>query len=78
MEAHRESLGVPVMAGVGAASDFLAGRVKQAPGWMRENGLERLFRLATEPRRLWRRHLVLGSRFAGQVLLEVLRARKYD
>lgn len=72
---HRERLGVPVMAGVGAAFDFLAGTARQAPSWMRENGLEWLFRLANEPRRLWRRYLVLGSRFACEVLLELLRMR---
>ncbi len=75
---HRDRLGVPVMAGVGAAFDFVAGRVKQAPGWMQENGLEWLFRLAHEPRRLWRRYLVLGSRFAFEVLLELLGARRFD
>ena len=73
---HRERLGVPVLAGVGAAFDFIAGTVKQAPGWMRENGLEWLFRLIQEPRRLWRRYLVLGPRFAGAVLLELLGDKK--
>ena len=75
---HRERLGVPVMAGVGAAFDFLAGTARQAPPWMREHGLEWLFRLTQEPRRLWRRYLVLGSRFACGVLLELLSNRKYD
>lgn len=78
MYEHRDPLGVPVMAGVGAAFDFVAGKVKQAPSWMQENGLEWLFRLAHEPRRLWRRYLVLGSRFACEVLLELLGARKFD
>ena len=49
---HRARLSVPVMAGVGAAFDFLAGTAKQAPAWMQENGLEWLFRLSHEPRRL--------------------------
>ena len=69
---HRARLGVPVMAGVGAAFDFIAGTVRQAPVWMQENGVEWLFRLTQEPRRLWRRYLVLGSRFACEVLLELL------
>jgi N-acetylglucosaminyldiphosphoundecaprenol N-acetyl-beta-D-mannosaminyltransferase len=73
MYEHRERLGVPVMAGVGAAFDFLAGTVKQAPAWMRENGLEWCYRLAQEPRRLANRYLVLGSRFACSVLLETLK-----
>ena len=78
MYGHRARLGVPVMAGVGAAFDFLAGTVKQAPGYMRENGLEWLFRLANEPRRLWRRYLGLGPRFAWNVVLEVLGVKKFD
>src|SRR3989304_4322525 len=47
----------PVMLGVGAAFDFLAGTKPWAPRWMQQAGLEWLFRLATEPRRLWRRYL---------------------
>jgi N-acetylglucosaminyldiphosphoundecaprenol N-acetyl-beta-D-mannosaminyltransferase len=73
---HLERLGVPVMAGVGAAFDFIAGTVRQAPVWMQENGVEWLFRLTQEPRRLWRRYLVLGSRFACEVLLELLGDKK--
>ena len=58
---HRDQLRVPVLVGVGAAFDFHTGRTMQAPTWMRENGLEWLFRLIQEPRRLWRRYLVYGS-----------------
>jgi N-acetylglucosaminyldiphosphoundecaprenol N-acetyl-beta-D-mannosaminyltransferase len=47
---------------VGAALDFLSGRVERAPHWMREAGLEWLYRLVTEPARLWRRYLVTGPR----------------
>ena len=56
MEAHLGRLTVPVMVGVGAAFDFLSGRKRQAPRWMQRTGLEWLFRLATEPRRLWPRY----------------------
>ncbi len=52
-----------VMLGVGAAFDFLAGTKPQAPRWMMRAGLEWLFRLATEPRRLWRRYLLNNPRF---------------
>ena len=52
------------MLGVGAAFDFLAGTKAQAPKWMRAAGLEWAFRLATEPRRLWRRYLRHNPRFA--------------
>ena len=60
---HRDKLNVPVMVGVGAAFDFLSGTKLQAPRWIREHGFEWLFRLMTEPKRLWRRYLVNGSLF---------------
>ncbi len=56
MAEFRERLRAPVLIGVGAAFDFLAGVKPQAPRWMQRAGLEWLFRLATEPRRLWRRY----------------------
>jgi N-acetylglucosaminyldiphosphoundecaprenol N-acetyl-beta-D-mannosaminyltransferase len=75
---HRDRLEVPVMVGVGAAFDFHTERVPQAPEWMRENGLEWLFRLLHEPRRLWKRYLVFGSEFAFCVLLELAGLKKFD
>ncbi|HEY3861971.1 MAG TPA: WecB/TagA/CpsF family glycosyltransferase [Verrucomicrobiae bacterium] len=73
MAMHYRELGVPVVAGVGATIDFLAGRVKRAPEWMRHAGLEWVFRLACEPRRLFRRYMkdlwVFGWRIAAQWLL---------
>ncbi|MGH9870465.1 MAG: WecB/TagA/CpsF family glycosyltransferase [Candidatus Polarisedimenticolia bacterium] len=51
-------LNVPVMAGVGAAVDFLSGTKPRAPRWLQRAGLEWLFRLVTEPRRLWKRYLI--------------------
>ncbi len=53
MSDHAARLRVPALVGVGAAFDFFTGRVRQAPRWMREHGLEWLFRLGAEPRRLW-------------------------
>ena len=58
MAEHRDRLGGAVMIGVGAAFDFHAGRVKQAPSWMQRAGLEWFFRLLMEPRRLWRRYIL--------------------
>ena len=52
-----------VFVAVGAAFDFLAGTKRQAPRWMQRNGLEWTFRLATEPRRLWKRYLFGNARF---------------
>lgn len=73
MHEHRHKVNVPVMVGVGAAFDFLAGTKPQAPEWVRDNGFEWLFRLACEPRRLWRRYLVDGSQFACQATGELIR-----
>ena len=64
-----------VMLGVGAAFDFLAGTKPQAPRWMQHSGLEWLFRMATEPRRLWRRYLRHNPRFAVRAVAQILRAR---
>jgi N-acetylglucosaminyldiphosphoundecaprenol N-acetyl-beta-D-mannosaminyltransferase len=58
MYEHRHKLKVPLMVGVGAAFDLNSGNVPRAPIWMRDNGLEWLFRLAAEPRRLWKRYLI--------------------
>jgi len=74
MAAHRH-LAVPVMVGVGAAFDLITGRVRQAPAWMQEHGLEWLFRLTQEPRRLWRRYL-LGIPKFGWALLREAAGRK--
>jgi N-acetylglucosaminyldiphosphoundecaprenol N-acetyl-beta-D-mannosaminyltransferase len=56
-------LEAPVLIGVGAAFDFLAGTKRQAPLWMQQSGLEWFFRLCTEPRRLWRRYLRIVPSF---------------
>ena len=56
-------LDVPIMIGVGAAFDYLAGSKPHAPTYLRHVGLEWLFRLAVEPRRLWRRYLLGNSTF---------------
>jgi N-acetylglucosaminyldiphosphoundecaprenol N-acetyl-beta-D-mannosaminyltransferase len=62
MAAHRDALSCPLV-GVGAAFDFLAGAKPQAPPLLQGAGLEWLFRLACEPRRLWRRYLIGNARF---------------
>ena len=55
---YGREVGVPVMIGVGGTLDFIAGTTKRAPMWMQRLGLEWLFRLLREPRRLWRRYVV--------------------
>ncbi len=74
MAEHRGRVAA-VMLGVGAAFDFLAGTKPQAPRWMQSSGLEWLFRLATEPRRLWRRYLGQNPRFAALAVAQVLREK---
>jgi N-acetylglucosaminyldiphosphoundecaprenol N-acetyl-beta-D-mannosaminyltransferase len=62
MAAHRDRIDA-VMMGVGAAFDFYAGNLKESPRWLSNIGLEWLFRLVMEPRRLWRRYVILNPRF---------------
>jgi N-acetylglucosaminyldiphosphoundecaprenol N-acetyl-beta-D-mannosaminyltransferase len=66
-----------VMLGVGAAFDFHAGRVRQAPVWMQRAGLEWLFRLVQEPRRLWRRYLKYNPRFLLLAFLQLTGMRRF-
>lgn len=70
MYRHRDRINASVMIGVGAAFDFLAGIKPQAPRWIRNNGFEWLFRLVTEPKRLWRRYLIDYPRFVYYFLAE--------
>jgi len=77
MAEHQGRLSASVLVGVGAAFDFHTGRIAQAPEWMREHGLEWLFRLSREPARLWRRYLLYGTEFIALVLLESLGLKKF-
>jgi N-acetylglucosaminyldiphosphoundecaprenol N-acetyl-beta-D-mannosaminyltransferase len=74
---HREKLGMPIVA-VGAAFDFHAGTLPQAPRILQDHGLEWLFRLAQEPRRLWRRYLYLNPLYVALVALQGLHLRRFD
>ena len=67
-----------VMIGVGAAFDFYAGNVKESPEWMRKVGLEWLFRLTQEPKRLWRRYIILNPRFLALATLQLLGLKKFE
>jgi N-acetylglucosaminyldiphosphoundecaprenol N-acetyl-beta-D-mannosaminyltransferase len=68
MAAHLNRLQARVLLGVGAAFDFHAGLKRQAPRWMQHVGMEWVFRLATEPRRLWRRYLTNNPRFVWSLI----------
>lgn len=74
MHNHRRALAPAVLVGVGASLDFVIGRVRRAPRWMSNSGLEWFWRLAQEPRRLWRRYLLEDPRFI-RILLRTLRER---
>ena len=80
MAAHLGRIEAPVMVGVGAAFDFLSGTKRQAPKWMQRHALEWLFRLCSEPRRLWRRyaHIVPGFMIVatGELIRRGVAARK--
>jgi N-acetylglucosaminyldiphosphoundecaprenol N-acetyl-beta-D-mannosaminyltransferase len=71
-----EGLGVPVVHGVGGSFDVVAGKVKRAPDVWQRFGVEWLYRVKQEPRRLWRRYLVTNSLFAVMTFWEVLRAAR--
>lgn len=74
MAAHRGAIPA-VMLGVGAAFDFFAGRKPIAPAWMQRSGLEWVFRLATEPRRLWRRYVLQNPVFVALFAAQLVRSR---
>lgn len=67
----RNRLKMPIIA-VGAAFPFLAGTLRQAPGWMQTKGFEWLFRLITEPRRLWRRYLILSPAYVALLFCQLM------
>lgn len=77
MVAHKGRIPA-VMVGVGAAFDFHAGSVRQAPRWMQETGLEWAFRLMMDPRRLWKRYAKQNPRFVWLSLLQLLGARRFE
>ena len=78
MAAHVGRLDAPMLAGVGAAFDFHAGLVRQAPPWMQKRGLEWFYRLVKEPRRLWKRYLRNNPAFLVRILAQPPRLRDQD
>jgi N-acetylglucosaminyldiphosphoundecaprenol N-acetyl-beta-D-mannosaminyltransferase len=76
MAEHVGRCGSAVLVGVGAAFDFHAGVKRQAPKWMQRSGLEWLFRLSTEPRRLARRYLVNNPAFVYRIVSELIAERR--
>jgi N-acetylglucosaminyldiphosphoundecaprenol N-acetyl-beta-D-mannosaminyltransferase len=78
MVEYLPKLDVTLMAGVGAAFDFHSGRVRQAPRWMQRSGLEWLYRLASEPRRLGRRYLRNNPLFVLKFSAQTLGLKRYS
>ena len=76
MAQMRPRLAAPLLVGVGAAFDFHAGLVSQAPAWMQRNGLEWVYRLSREPRRLWRRYVRYNPRFIAAFAAQYVRNRR--
>jgi N-acetylglucosaminyldiphosphoundecaprenol N-acetyl-beta-D-mannosaminyltransferase len=71
----RQLLEAPALIAVGAAFDFHAGRIRQAPRWMQRSGLEWLFRLTQDPRRLWKRYVLGNPRFVYLVVKQMIQHR---
>ena len=78
MAEYADKLDATLFFGVGAAFDFHAGRVRQAPGWMQRSGLEWLFRLGCEPRRLWKRYLKNNPLFIARLFCQLTGLRRYS
>jgi N-acetylglucosaminyldiphosphoundecaprenol N-acetyl-beta-D-mannosaminyltransferase len=78
MAAHAAALPGKIMVGIGAAFDFHAKRLRQAPEWMQRAGLEWFFRLLMEPARLWKRYLLITPRFLPLWALQRAGVLRYD
>lgn len=74
---YREELSMPLLA-VGAAFDFHAGLLPQAPKKLQDLGLEWFYRLVQEPKRLWKRYLFLNPYYLWLISLQILKLRKFD
>lgn len=74
-ERHRGALGVPVIVGVGGTFDVLTGHVRRAPRMLQSIGMEWSWRLAMEPRKMWRRYLHTNTEFLGLAAREIFRLR---
>jgi N-acetylglucosaminyldiphosphoundecaprenol N-acetyl-beta-D-mannosaminyltransferase len=77
ISSYYERMPVKLMVGVGAAFDLLSGNLDEAPDWMKRSGLQWLYRLIKEPRRLWRRYLLNNPKFAWLTLLQLTGLRGF-
>jgi N-acetylglucosaminyldiphosphoundecaprenol N-acetyl-beta-D-mannosaminyltransferase len=72
-----QQLGVPISLGIGVSFELVSGMVQRAPVWMQKTGLEWLFRLIVEPKRLWQRYVVGNPLFIWLVVRQKLRLSKF-
>jgi N-acetylglucosaminyldiphosphoundecaprenol N-acetyl-beta-D-mannosaminyltransferase len=77
MAEYLPKLDATVMFAVGAAFDFHSGRVRQAPRWIQRSGFEWLYRMCSQPRRLWRRYCVNNPLFVWRIFLQLTGLKKY-
>ena len=77
MAEYLDVLDCTIMLGVGAAFDFLSGRVVQAPRWVQRSGFEWLYRIRQDPRRLWKRYAVNNPLFLGRIILQLTGLKRY-
>jgi N-acetylglucosaminyldiphosphoundecaprenol N-acetyl-beta-D-mannosaminyltransferase len=75
---HRQQLTAPALVAVGQAFDIIAGRTARAPDWMGSHGLEWLYRLVCDPRRLWKRYLGYNTLFLWYLFLERIGIKSGD
>jgi N-acetylglucosaminyldiphosphoundecaprenol N-acetyl-beta-D-mannosaminyltransferase len=78
ISSYYDRMPVKLMVGVGAAFDLLSGNLDEAPDWMKKSGLQWLYRLIKEPRRLWRRYLINNPKFAWLTLLQLTGLRGFQ
>ncbi len=78
MAEYVDRLRVPLLVGVGAAFDFHAGRIDDAPAWIKRAGLQWLHRLFQDPTRLWKRYLLNNPAFLWRIALQLCKAGKYE
>lgn len=77
MADFRPRLDAPVLVGVGAAFDYNTGRIKRAPAWMQKSGLEWLYRIMQDPKRLWKRYARNNTLFLYYLVCQVLGLRNF-
>jgi N-acetylglucosaminyldiphosphoundecaprenol N-acetyl-beta-D-mannosaminyltransferase len=77
MASHVGRIHAAALLGIGAAFDFHAGMLPRAPAWMQRSGIEWLFRLANEPRRLAHRYLVDNTIFIAKTAQQLIRYKSY-